>query len=175
MWHCHVLYGHLGQKKTIQKAEELFYWGNLKGDICQYVKECITCQRFKGDTGLQQQWKELPPVNKPLERIEIDLNDMVAGVQGYRYALTIIDHYSRYARFYLMKTKHATHITQALWQYVADFGAPGGIVLDNSGEFTSREFHQFCNQHQILLYYTTPHHPQGNGTTERMHRKGNAK
>ncbi len=70
--HAHELPGHLIQKKTIKKAEEMFYWTNLKADVRGYVKKCITCQRFKGETGLQQQWKELPPVDKPLERIGID-------------------------------------------------------------------------------------------------------
>ncbi len=50
----------------MNKDEELYSWSNLKVDVCKYVKECITCQRFKGSSGLQQQWKELPPVNKPL-------------------------------------------------------------------------------------------------------------
>ncbi len=74
---------HLDQKKTIKKVEELYYWTNLKVDVCTYVKECITCQRFKVSSGLQQKWKELPPVNKPLERIGIDLTDMTADVEGY--------------------------------------------------------------------------------------------
>ncbi len=30
--------GHLKQKKTIKKVEELFYWCNLKVDISNYVK-----------------------------------------------------------------------------------------------------------------------------------------
>ncbi len=51
--HAHELSGHLGQKKTIKKAEEPYYWANLKVDVCAYVKECITCQRFKGSSGLQ--------------------------------------------------------------------------------------------------------------------------
>ncbi|XP_050710073.1 uncharacterized protein K02A2.6-like [Eriocheir sinensis] len=54
--------------------------------------------------------------------------------------------------------------------YLADYGTPRGIVLDNGGEFTSREFQQFCHKHHITLFYTTPYHPQGNGITERMHR-----
>ncbi len=79
----HEQSGHLGQKKTKKKAEELFYWCNLKVDVSNYVKQCIPCQRFKGSTGLQQPFKELPSVGKPLERIGIDLTDMIAGSQGY--------------------------------------------------------------------------------------------
>ncbi len=98
----------MGQKKTIEKAEELYYWVNLKVDVIKYVKECISCQRFKGEKGLQMQRKELPPVTRPLERIGIYLTDMVAGIQGYRYVLTVVDHYSRFVRFFPLKTKH-TH------------------------------------------------------------------
>ncbi len=64
--YAHALSAHLGQMKTIKKTEEMLYWPNLKADVCDYVKKCITCQRFKGDTGLQQPWKELPPADNPL-------------------------------------------------------------------------------------------------------------
>ncbi len=53
--HSHEISGHLGQK-TIKKAEELFYWCNLKVDVSNYVKQYPTCQRFKGK-GLQQPWR----------------------------------------------------------------------------------------------------------------------
>ena len=66
------------EKKSIQKAEEHFYWCNLKVDMRQYVKNCVTCRKFKNHPGLQKQWQEVPPVNKPLERIGIDLTDMVS-------------------------------------------------------------------------------------------------
>ncbi len=95
---------------------------------------------------------------------------MVAGSHGFRYAFKVVDHYSRFVGFFPLKTKHTRHVTHALWQYLADYGTPRGIVLDNGGEFTSREFQQFCHKHHITLYYTTPYHPQGNGITERMHR-----
>ena len=166
----HEASGHLGQKKTIKKAEESFYWCNLKVEVCKYVKQCSTCQRYKSHPGLQQPWRELPPVGQPLDRVGIDLTDMIAGAQGYRYVMTVVDHYSRFVKFYPLKTKHTQTVIEALEQYVADFGPPQGIVLDNGGEFTSQAFQQFCKGHLITLYYTTPYHPQGNGVVERMHR-----
>ncbi len=52
---AHVTSGHLGQKKkTITKAEQFFYWSNLKVDVCNYVKHCVTCQQFKGTSGMTQ-------------------------------------------------------------------------------------------------------------------------
>ncbi len=133
---AHEQSGHLEQKKTINKAEELFYWCNLKVDVSTYVKQCISCQRFKGSTGLQQPFKKLPSVGKPLERIGTDLTDMTAGSQGYRYVLSVVDHFRRYV-FYPLKSKHTQGVIKALAQCVTDFGASHCIVLDNGGEFTS--------------------------------------
>ncbi len=79
--------GHLGQHKTILKAEEYFYWPDLKQDVRKYVKECITCQQFKSTSGLQQPWQELPPVNRPMERLSMDITDMGSGALGHRYVL----------------------------------------------------------------------------------------
>ena len=168
MEHPHVTSGHLGQKKTIRKAEELFYWCNLKVDVCTYVKNCVTCQRFKSHPGLQQQWQEVAPVNKPLEKVDIDLTDMVAATQGLRYVLTIVDHYSRFVKFFPLKTKQTHTVVEALGKYVADFGPPRTIISDNGGEFVPRQYQEFC-QIQIHYCYTTPYNPRGNGVTERLY------
>ncbi len=48
--------GHLGQHKSILKAEEYFYWPNLRMDMKAFVRECTTCQQLKMSTGLQEQW-----------------------------------------------------------------------------------------------------------------------
>ncbi len=82
----------------------------ISSDVCEYVKKCVTCQRFRGETGLQRQWKELPPVSKSLERVGIDLPDMVACNHSYSHALTVVDYCSRFVRFFPRKTKHPTHI-----------------------------------------------------------------
>ncbi len=106
--------GHLGQHKTLLKAEEFFYWPNLRREAKAYVRECIVCQQFKTGNALQQQWQELPPVNQPLERISIDPTVMGSGALGHKYVLTVIDHFSRFVNLYPMSTRTADNVVKKL-------------------------------------------------------------
>ncbi len=127
--------GHKGQHKTILKAEEYFYWLNLKRQVKQFVKECITCQQFKSTPGLQQPWQELPPVTQPMERISIDVTDMGGGVVGQRYFLTVIEHYSRFVTFYPRKSRTTEQILMKLDTLIEVIGAPRTLLTDNTREF----------------------------------------
>ena len=167
---AHEQVGHQGQKKTLCKAESYFYWCSLISDLIDYCKRCPLCQQIKGSSGLQQQWKELPAVDRPLERLGLDLTDMTAGIQGFRYCLTAIDSYSRYTVFYPLKTKKAEEVVNCLKTYVASFGTPKAVCCDNGGEFRAEIFKEFCRRHHITVHYTTPYNPRGNSQTERQHR-----
>lgn len=162
--------GHLGRKKTIDKAETMFYWPNLKVDVCNYVKSCILCQQFKSSQALQQPWKALPAIDKPLDRISVDLTDMKRGRHGYRYVLTVLDHYSRYVKYYPLRSKTTEEVCTNFKSYVEDYGVPTLVILDNGGEFTSQQFKTLCQSFKIKLGFTLPYHPQGNSLSERMHR-----
>ena len=161
---------HLGRRKTIDALETYFYWPSLRSDVVKYVKECITCQAHKDSPSLQQKFQELPTVNKPLERISIDLTDMMSGANGYRYVLTIIDHYSRYVKFYPLRNKTTELVSTNFQRYLNDYGIPRCVILDNGSEFTSQQFKQLCHSNNINLGYITPYHPEGNSISERMHR-----
>ncbi len=80
-------------------------------------------------------------MNKPLDRVSIDLTDMVARGQGYRYVLTVLDHYSRYTKLYPLKTKNTEEVREAFQGFITDFGTPHTVLLYNGGEFTSHS----CN------------------------------
>ena len=167
---AHEEVGHQGQKKTLSKAEEMFYWCNQITEVIDYVKRCPLCQQVKGSLGLQQKWKELPPVDRPLARLGVDITDLYSSSQGQRYVLTVIDSYSRYTRFYPLTTKRSEVVVQALATYIADFGLPSAIVCDNGMEFRAETFRKFCQDHHITIHYTTPYNPRGNSPTERVHR-----
>ena len=103
-------------------------------------------------------------------RVGIDLTDMVAGNQGYRYALTILDHYSCYVKFIPMENKTSQTVVAALESCGADFGQSQPLVSDNSGEFLPTLNQTFLTRHHTTAHYTTPYDPRGNSTMERIHR-----
>ncbi len=162
--------GHLGQHKSILKTEEYFYWPNLKQDVRQHVRECITCQQFKAASGLQQQWQELPPVNQPMERVSTDVTDMGSGALGYRYVLTVIDHISRFVNFYPLTARTAETVIKKLDMLVDSYGTPRVLLTDNAREFCSDTLKIWCRENGVKLVHSTPYHPQGNFISERMHR-----
>jgi transposase InsO family protein len=44
------------------------------------------------------------------------------------------------------------------------------VRLDQGGEFMSRDFKEFCDEHGIKREYTIPRTPQQNGVIERQNR-----
>ena len=162
--------GHLGRRKTIDCLESHFYWPSLRTDVTKFVSECVLCQKHKGSSALQQPYQELPPVQRPLDRISIDLTDMLSGANGYRYVLTVIDHYSRYVKFYPLRTKMTEEVSKNFLCYLNDFGVPLSLILNNGSKFTSNLYKDLCKVHKINTGFTTPYHPQGNSISERMHR-----
>ena len=91
-----------------------------------------------------QQWKELLVVDKPLDRVGVDLTDMVSSSTGFRYILLIIDHFSLYVRFFPLHTKTSKLVVKAFQTYCADCGAPLTVVADNGMAFKREEFMKVC-------------------------------
>ncbi len=128
---------HLGQHKSILKAENFFYWPNLRKDMKAFVKECVTCQQLKTSSGLQQQRQELPPVHQPMERVSIDFTEMGSGAIGQKCVLTVIDNFSRFVNLYPMSARTAESVVSKLDMVVEAYGAPRVLLADNAREFCS--------------------------------------
>ena len=95
---------------------------------------------------------------------------MMSGANGYRYVLTVIDHYSRFVKFYPLRNKTTDVVSTNFQKYLNDFGIPRCVILDNGTEFTSQQFKDLCQLHNIQTGFITPYHPEGNSVSERMHR-----
>ncbi len=162
--------GHLGHHKTVIKCEDYFYWPNLRNDVKNYVKSCVSYQQLKTSRGLQQQWQELPPVNQPMEGVSIDITHMGSATTSHRYVLTVLDHFSRFVNFYPKSTRTAESVVSKLDVVTESYGNPRVLLTDNAREFCSVVLRNWCRENGVKLVHCTPYHPQGNSVCERMHR-----
>jgi transposase InsO family protein len=88
---------------------------------------------------------------KVLELVHTDICGPITpnSLGKHRYFITFIDDFSRRTWVYFLK----------------EF-----VRSDRDGEFTSKEFVNFCEQKGIRRFLTTPYSPQQNGVAERKNR-----
>ncbi len=160
--------GHLEQHKTVRKCEDYFYWPNRRNDVRNYVRSCVICQQINASIGLQQQCQEIPPVNQPMERVNIDITDMGSGTTSHSYVLTVIDHFSRFVNFYPMSTRTAESVVSKLYMVIESYGNPRVLLTDNAREFCLDVSRNWRRENSIRLVHSTLYHPQGNSVCERV-------
>ena len=86
---------------------------------------------------------------------QADLVEMIpyANVNnGYRYLLTIIDLFSRFAWAVPLRDKTAREVIAAFRQVFALGRQPERLQTDDGREFDNREFQQFLNLHNIRFF-----------------------
>ncbi|KAL7289575.1 hypothetical protein TKK_0016543 [Trichogramma kaykai] len=91
--------------------------------------------------------------------------------EGYIYALTMIDRYSRWPEATLLKDMHASTVAGAFVEtWVTRFGAPEIITSDQGSQFESELFTELCKILGIVRVRITPYNPRSNGMIEHWHR-----
>ena len=99
------------------------------------------------------------------------MGPFVAGRQGKRYILSIIDCFSHYLILVPFHDHTTTTVNRALYECVIGyFGCRRQILSDRGAEFTGRLWKELLELLGIQQLLTFPYYPQGNGIVERSHR-----
>jgi transposase InsO family protein len=104
-----------------------------------------------------------------LFEFEIDLIDMTKSAKennGYRFALTAIDNFSKYGSTIPMKGKTPKFIVAAFTEVMKDIGIPKQIYSDDEGSFSSKQFIRLMNENKIKHIISSTGAP----TVERFNR-----
>ena len=80
--------------------------------------------------------------------------------------LVLVDYYSDWIEFDLMRNKTAAEIINLKQKQFARWGIPEEIVTDSGTNYDSAEFSQFCKRQNIKHTKSPPHHHQSNGKSE---------
>lgn len=107
-----------------------------------------------------------------LELIHSDVNGPVRTTShgGAKYFVTFINNFSRKTLVYFMNQKSKVldkfKILKALVEKQTHLEIQK-LRNDNGGEYTSKAFQHFCEQHGIKRQFSTLYTPQQNGVAER--------
>jgi transposase InsO family protein len=89
---------------------------------------------------------------------------------NYKYLLTMIDIYSRYAFVKPLKTKSGPVVFEAFKSLIAEFGKCKNINCDLGSEFIYKPFVDYCKDNDITIWYSNPEQDNKNAIIERFHR-----
>lgn len=114
-------------------------------------------------------------VKEKLELVHADLCGPMSPPtpRGNRYMFLLVDDYSRAMWVFMLKTKDQALDAFKNFKALVEKKANDTIKTlrtDRGGEFTSREFEDFCASVGIRRHLTAPYNPQQNGLVERRNR-----
>jgi len=164
----HNDWGHLSENRLISLKEQLGI--RLEGELHQ----CETCHVASRKDSPHK--STIPPGDAPLERIYIDTTGPYNS--HTEYAMVITDGYSRMSWVYILPTKSADSVLEALetWytRVVASYPRPNTITVRSDGgrEYQNQKVTEFFREQMMKRELTTPSSPQSNAIVEATIREG---
>lgn len=161
--------GHEGVQRTLHRLRRDFHSPNLRTLVQDYVRACVTCQRYKSEhlhpTGLLL---PLPVPTAVWANIGLDFIEALPRVGGKSAILTVVDRFSKYCHFIALVHPHtAESVAQAFFaEIVRLHGVPQSMVSDRDPVFTSSFWRELMRLTGVKLHMTSAFHPQSDGKTE---------
>ena len=151
--------------------ESFYYENNMRIDVIQWYKHCPKCQTCKISRHNRQTLSNFPNMPGRLEIIHMNLVELLAALRENKYILTMRDRGSGFLITTPIASKDSAIALESIEKhFLATFGVPREIVMDNGKEFCSEIFEAFTERLAITHKHTTAYHPQYNYFTERTHR-----
>ncbi len=174
--HNSLFAGHAGIFKTMERIRHDFYWAGMNDDITQHLAACRICRESsdKGTTG-SPPVTPLPEPHGPNESLHSDIvgplrTRAADGSISKHYLLVCADAFSKFASVYVLPSKAATAVADALFKHCMAYGIPQSILTDQGREY--------CNSLQEALWdllgiehkLTSPHSPRADGQAESLNK-----
>ncbi len=156
--------------KVSDMITNYFHWPGVVKDCINYCKSCTKCQRTSKYMPPKAPTVERPMLSEPFESMAVDLvGPLPKGKGGARFILTTICLVTRWPEAIPLKSITAKSVAEGLWQVFCRTGIPETIMSDQGTQFCSRLVRELCSLSGMQQFWTSPYHPQCNGTIERMH------
>jgi transposase InsO family protein len=170
LWHRRMGHMHfdnlvkVSKREAVREMPQIMKPTNTLCKHCQQGKQTKT--RFKS--------KEYS-TTKPLEIVHTDLvgPTTTKGLKGERYFMLLVDDYTRMTTVCFLKNKSEAFENFKIYKEMVENEMDSRIKClrsDNGGEFTSKEFMDYCSNHGIKRQFFVARTPQRNEVVERKNR-----
>jgi transposase InsO family protein len=143
-------------------------------EIPQIMKPTNTlCKHWQQEKQTKTRFKSKEySTTKPLEIVHTDLvgPTTTKGLKGERYFMLLVSDYTRMIAVWFLKNKLEAFENFKIYKEMVENEMDSRIKClrsDNGGEFTSKEFMDYCNNHGIKRQLSVARTPQQNGVVER--------
>ena len=163
---------HFGVDKTFYSIRQFYYWPKMYQDVKDYIISCESCQVNKRDYNYKPApLQEMPVPSEPWEVIHVDIITVAKESKGYKYVLSIICAFSKYAIFLPLKTQNAEEIAEELFHKVFSVLGPPKILISDRGQnFVGKIMQILYDFFGIHKKNTSSFHPMTNGQVENVQR-----
>ncbi|THH12930.1 hypothetical protein EUX98_g9775, partial [Antrodiella citrinella] len=168
--HDHLLAGHFGQNRTLEIIRRLYVWPEIRTFVRDYCRSCVHCKRNKAPRhrpyGLL---RPLPVPDRPWHSISADFIEQLPDSNGFTAILVVVDRSSKQGVFIpchdTITSQELAHLF--LIHVFSKHGVPSHVTSDRGSEFVSLFMRSLGELLNIDLHFTSGHHPQADGQTER--------
>jgi transposase InsO family protein len=170
LWHRRMGHMHFDNLVKVSKREAV-------REMPQITKPtntlCKHCQQGK-KTKTMFKSKEYS-TTRPLEIVHTDLVGPTTTkvLKGEKYFMLLVDDYTRMTAVFFLKNKLEAFENFKIYKEMVENEMDSRIKClrsDNGGEFTSKEFMDYCSSHGIKRQLSVARTPQHNGVVERKNK-----
>ena len=134
MLHVHnsLLGGHLGQKKTREKALQRFYCSEIQGNGNNWLIKCDECAKVKIPPHRPKVQPGEMLIGAPLDRLTTDiLGSFPESTQGNKYVLAVTNYFTKWVEIFVVPDQSAITCTEVIHdEFIGNYGCPYNIYSD---------------------------------------------
>ena len=163
----------MGEKKTLAKLLERFWWPGVTVMTRNHVQSCVHCQMHKVHPGPTRGLFHLVPAPRlPFDRVGIDhVGPFQMSRRGNRHLIVAVDYLTKWVEVKPFASTDAVSACRFVREdLVACHWVPKAVVKDNGTAFTAEVFAKMVEEFGISHTLVTPGYPQANGLVERLNK-----
>lgn len=168
----HDEFGHFGIEKVHDLITRAYWFPHIRKKVKSHIRNCLKCVQFSPNSGKNEgELHSIPKGKLPFDTIHIDhLGPLSTTTNKFKHIFVIVDGFTKFVKMYPVRTTSSKETIKCLELYFKSYSRPIRIISDRGTSFTSEEFANFVDDHNITHIKIATASPQSNGQVERFNR-----